>query len=136
MLGKSDAKSRVAVLLSDGENTLADILPEAAAKLAKDAGVRIHTIGLGHGVPGPFGFVALDFADLRKIAETTGGEFFQPKSDADLAAVYERIDAMEKTELEDPRYRTVDRFELPLGAGLLLLLLALLADVLLFRRTP
>ena len=86
--------------------------------------------------PTPFGFRPLDFGDLRSIAETTGGQFFQPKSDEDLKAVYERIDELEKTELEDPRYRTLDRFEWPLGVGLALLLLAVCADVLLFRRVP
>jgi Ca-activated chloride channel family protein len=136
VLAKSEAKSKVAVLLTDGETTVVDILPADGAKLAKDNGVRVHTIGLGHGQPGPFGFVPLDFADLRMIAETTGGSFFQPKTDEDLAAVYDRIDELEKTELEDPRYRTIDRFEWPLGAGLGLLLLALFAEVLLFRRIP
>lgn len=136
VLGKSQAKSKVAVLLTDGDNTITDILPADAAKLAKDSGVRVHTIGLGNGQPTPFGFQRLDFADLKTIAETTGGAFFQPKSDEDLAAVYGKIDALEKTELEDPRYRTVDRFEWPLGAGLGLLLLALCAEVLLFRRIP
>lgn len=136
VLASSKAESRVAVLLTDGENTVDDIEPEEAAKLAKDAGVRVHTIGLGHGVPTPFGFRPLDFTELRRIAETTGGTFFQPETDADLAEVYAAIDELEKTELEDPRYRTVDRFEWPLGAGLVLLLLALLADALLFRRTP
>ena len=69
VLAKSKAKSKLAVLLTDGENTVVDILPADGAKLAKDAGVRVHTIGLGNGVPGPFGFQKLDFADLRGIAE-------------------------------------------------------------------
>jgi Ca-activated chloride channel homolog len=99
--------------------------------------VRVHTIGLGRGQPTPFGgFLPLDFKELKQIAETTGGTFFQPKSDQDLALVYARIDELERSELEDPRYRTVDRFEVPLAAGLALLLLALAADVLLFRRVP
>lgn len=136
VLQKSDAKSKVIVLLTDGENTVQDIAPSDGAKLAKDAGIRVHTIGLGNGTPTPFGFQPLDFRDLRAIAEATGGQFFQPKSDRDLAAVYDRIDELEKVELEDPRYRTVDRFEWPLLAGLVLLLAALLADVLLFRRAP
>lgn len=136
VLGKSQAKSKVAVLLTDGENTVDDILPADGAKLCKDAGIRVHTIGLGHGQPGPFGFVRLDFTDLQQIAETTGGTFFQPKTDEDLAAVYARIDTLEKTELEDPRYRTIDRFEWPLGTGLALLLVALLFEVLLVRRVP
>lgn len=136
VLRTSAAKSKVVVLLSDGENNVQDILPEDAAKLAKDAGVRVHTIGLGIGQPTPFGFQPLDFTALKQVAEETGGRFFQPKSDADLAAVYERIDELEKTELEDPRYRTVDRFEWPLAVGLLTLLLAMLGDALLLRRVP
>lgn len=136
VFGKSQAKSKVAVLLTDGENTVHDILPAEGAKLAKDAGVRVHTIGLGNGTPTPFGFRPLDFTELREVAETTGGQFFQPKSDSDLAEVYQRIDQLEKTELEDPRYRMIDRFEWPLAAGLALLLLALFAEALLFRRVP
>jgi Ca-activated chloride channel family protein len=136
VLQKSKAKSRLLVLLTDGENTVDDIQPADGAKLAKDAGIRVHTIGLGNGTPTPFGFQPLDFTELRQVAEATGGTFFQPRSDADLADVYARIDELEKVELEDPRYRTVDRFEWPLGLGLSLLLLALLADALLYRRVP
>jgi len=136
VLQQSEAESKVVVLLTDGETTVLDITPEDGAKLAKDAGIRVHTIGLGNGQPTPFGFRPLDFADLRSIAETTGGQFFQPRNDDDLAVVYERIDELEKSELEDPRYRTADRFEWPLAAGLLLLLGSLLCEVFLFRRVP
>ena len=136
VLKTSKAKSRVVVLLTDGQNNVGDILPAEGAKLAKDAQIRVHTIALGNGQLMHGGFLPLDFSDLRNIAETTGGQFFQPRSDADLAEVYARIDELEKTELEDPRYRTVDNFEWPLAAGLLLMLLALLADVLVFRRVP
>lgn len=136
VLQKSKAASKVVVLLTDGETTVNDIVPLDGAKLAKDADIRVHTIGLGNGRLTPFGFRSLDFTDLRMIAETTGGEFFQPKTDDDLAAVYARIDELEKSELEDPRYRTVDHFEWPLAAGLLLLMAALLLEVFLFRRVP
>ena len=50
-----------------------DHLKEVLSKLAKDADIRVHTIGLGNGRPTPFGFRSLDFTDLRMIAETTGG---------------------------------------------------------------
>ncbi len=136
VLQKSKAKSKVVVMLSDGENNIADILPEDAAKLAKDAGVRVHTIGLGHGQATFAGFRPLDFTALKQIASTTGGRFFASKTDSDLAQVYARIDELEKTDLEDPRYRMVDRFELPLAIGLGVLLLTLLSEVLWFRRTP
>jgi Ca-activated chloride channel family protein len=137
VLQKSEAKSRVVVLLTDGETTVDDITPTEGIKLAKDAGVRVHTIGLGKGMPTPFGRMQpLEFTDLKAIARDTGGEFFQPRSDDELAAVYTRIDELEKTTIEDPRYRAVDRFEWPLGIGLVLLLVSVLAEVLLFRRVP
>lgn len=136
VLEKSNAKSKVAILLSDGQNNVDDIDPVAAAKLAKDKGVRVHTIGLGQGVPSLFGFQKLSFDELKDIAETTGGLFFAARSDSDLEEVYERINEMETSEREDPRYRTVDRFEWPLGIGLLLMFLAVLFDALIVRRVP
>jgi Ca-activated chloride channel family protein len=137
VLRKSTAKARVAVLLSDGENTVDTIDVETAVKLATDDGVRIHTIGIGRGMPTPFGgFQPLEFEALKLAAEETGGRFFQAESDADLQAVYGEIDRLEKTELEDPRYRTVDAFAWPVGIGLSVLLLALLLDVLWIRGVP
>lgn len=136
VLQKSDAKSKVVILLSDGQNNVDDIDPVEAAKLAKDKGVRVYTIGLGHGVPSVFGFQELPFDELKEIAETTGGLFFAARSDSDLEKVYERIDEMETSEREDPRYRTVDHFEWPLGIGLVLMLLAILFEALIVRRVP
>jgi Ca-activated chloride channel family protein len=136
VLEDSDAKSKVVVLLSDGENNVDAIDPADAARLAKDAGVRVHTIGLGRGRASPFGFLPLEFTSLEQIAAIADGEFFAAKSDDDLEGVYARIDELETSEREDPRYRTVDRFEGPLGLGLLLLLLGVLADALVFRRAP
>lgn len=136
VLEKSTAKSKVVILLSDGQNNVDDIDPIDAAKLAKDKGVRVHTIGLGHGVPRLFGYQELPFDELKAIAETTGGLFFAARSDSDLEKVYLRIDDMETSEREDPRYRTVDHFEWPLGIGLMLMLLALLFEALIVRRVP
>ena len=78
----------------------------------------------------------LQFESLEQIAEIADGAFFEAKSDQDLAGVYARIDELEKSEREDPRYRTVDHFELPLGLGLLLLVLGVLLDALVVRRVP
>tara|TARA_R110002094_G_scaffold141907_1_gene132447 strand:- start:3510 stop:4490 length:981 start_codon:yes stop_codon:yes gene_type:complete len=136
VLEKSDAKSKVVILLSDGQNNVDDIDPIEAAKLAKDKGVRVHTIGLGNGVPSVFGYQELPFEELKTIAETTGGLFFAARSDSDLEKVYERIDEMETSEREDPRYRTVDHFAWPLGIGLALMLLGILFEALIVRRVP
>ena len=81
-------------------------------------------------------FESLDFAALKDAASKTGGEFFTARSDKDLGEVYARIDALEKTELEDPRYRFVDGFAWPLAIGLGTLVLALLLDVLWIRGVP
>ena len=136
VLEDSDAKSKVVVLLSDGENNVDDILPSEAAAFAVDAGVRVHTIGLGRGIATGFGFRELTFDSLEMISEATGGEFFHARDDDDLAAVYARIDELEKSVREDPRYRDVDRFAWPLGVGLLLMLLAIVFDALVVRRVP
>lgn len=140
-LEDSDAPSKVVVLLTDGENNVADVMPEEAAKLAVDAGVRVHTIGLGQGLVfrDPFGRVRRqpsDFSAIEQIAETTGGRFFEAEDAEGLGDVYAAIDAMEKVELEDPRYRTSDGFEGPLLAGAALLVLAFLLDSLWIRGNP
>jgi Ca-activated chloride channel family protein len=77
-----------------------------------------------------------DFSAIEEIAAATGGRFFRAQDAGDLGEVYAAIDAMEKTELEDPRFRTTDRFLLPLLAGAALLVLALLVDLLWIRGTP
>ena len=137
LLGKSKARSRVVVLLSDGENNVPDIEPEAAAKLAKDRDVRVHAIGVGNGAPDPFGRMhPLAFTALQTIAETSGGRFFRAESEADLRAVYAGIDRMEKVELEDPRYRTTELFLLPMLAGIALAALGLLLDLAWLRGVP
>lgn len=137
LLDDGEAASKVVVMLTDGETTYRVIQPLDAAQMAEDAGIRVHTIGLGNGVPSPFGGMqAPDFREIEKVAEVTGGRFFRARSDADLEQVYEEIDRLEKVPLEDPRYRTMDAFALPLLAGLGVLLLALLLEFLWIREAP
>ncbi len=78
----------------------------------------------------------LAFDSLKQIAAKTDGEFFEARTDDDLAGVYDRINELETSERQDPRYRTVDRFEVPLAVGLALLLLGVLVDALVVRRVP
>ena len=130
-------RSRVVVLLSDGEETENVIPPEDAARLAHDAGIKVYTIGFGLGARGPFGGLReLSFDTLKEIAKTTSGEFFRARTSSDLAAVYARIDELETVELEDPRYRTVDWFDRPLLLAGGLLLLGLVLEFLWIRRSP
>ncbi len=82
------------------------------------------------------GVVEPDFGDLEEISEVTGGKFFRARSAKDLEGVYTAIDAEEKVELEDPRYRTSDWFEVPLAIGAILVLLGLLLELFWIREVP
>jgi Ca-activated chloride channel family protein len=137
VLGGSTAKSKVGILLSDGEeNPDSAINFEAGAKLCKDAGVRVHTIGVGSAQQTLLGPQEPGFQALKKVAEITDGRFFRARSADDLAEVYAEIDKMEKVELEDPRYRTTDHFAWPLLVGSVLLGLALLLELTWLRTLP
>lgn len=135
------AKSKVVLLLSDGENTAGLLDPLEAARAAAELGVRVHTIGVGTTgrVPFPqrdrFGQVGLvgvdvrlDEATLRGIAEATGGRYWNAQDKDALTRVYEEIDALEKTAVEGGAYvewRELYRHLLLPAGALLLLSLAL-----------
>ena len=116
LLADSDAKSRVVVLLTDGENTVDDITPIEAAKLAAERKVRVYTILAGRYqyVNTGFGIQAidaeLDESELRAIAETTGGTFFRARDRQDLEAIYADIEKLERTPRE--HLRSVETQEL------------------------
>ena len=103
-------KSKVLILLTDGENNAGDIDPNTAAELCKTLGIRLYTIGMGTRgtammpVPSPFGGVqmaptrvSIDEPLLRRMAETTGGQYFRATDSQSLAAIYAKIDELEKT---------------------------------------
>lgn len=137
VLSRTEGESRVAVLLSDGEETVGTVKPADAAKLAADEGVKVYAIGLGQGQRLPFGgFQPNEFTALQEIADTTGGQFFRARTEQELAQVYAVIDELETTELEDPRYRTTDRYLPILLAAGGCLLVGLLLELLVIRRVP
>jgi Ca-activated chloride channel family protein len=135
-------KSKVMILLTDGQNNAGERTPMQAAELAREWGVRIYAVGVGGGSPQrsmfPFGGRGdVDRATLRRISEATGG-FYRDASDAEsLRAVYHEIDRMEQSAFEAPRY--VDYRELfwPFAACALgcAALEAALANTV-FRRFP
>ncbi len=83
--------SRVLILLTDGEDTASHIPPLEAAKIAVGEQIKIYTIGVGD---------KLDETLLKKIAELTGGEFFNATNVNSLQQVYQRIDQLEKSETQ------------------------------------
>lgn len=113
-LKDSDAKSKVAILLTDGVNNRGYIDPELAIQIAVEFGVRVYTIGVGTNglAQSPVGKnrrgkyiydyarVNIDEALLRKIARETDGLYFRATDEQELRQVYEEIDALEKTKIE------------------------------------
>jgi Ca-activated chloride channel family protein len=140
-LKESPAKSKVVILLTDGENNAGYISPLQAAEIAKALGVRVYTVGIGtDGVvispaqrnpDGSYGFAPrftqLDTKLLEEIAEQTNGKFYRAYSEQDLEGIYEQIDRLEKTRIEVTTIRhSAEMYHWFAGAAILLLLLELL----------
>jgi Ca-activated chloride channel family protein len=130
VLESSGARSRVVVLLTDGEENVAlagkprAIAPVHAAQLCEQLGVRVYSIAAGVGRRDPSGaMIRLDTRAVRALAQRTGGTFHAAVDAANLSAIYERIDALERAPTPDPEFRTEDRHQGFLIAGLLLLVL-------------
>ncbi len=112
-LRESEAKSKVIILLTDGDNNSGSIAPETAAEIAKEYGIRVYTIGVGSrgkalspvGIY-PDGRYRFEYTDvkindesLQEIAEMTGGRYFRATDGAALANIYKEIDRLEKTKI-------------------------------------
>ncbi|GMU92975.1 MAG: BatA protein [Candidatus Hydrogenedentota bacterium] len=111
----SEAKTKVAVLLTDGRNNAGELDPITAAQIAKEYNIRVYTIGAGSSdavfVPGQDGFggflghttmttLPIDEDMLKKIAETTGGRYFRATDMASLEGAYREINELETTKVE------------------------------------
>ena len=115
----SEAKQRVMILLTDGNDTGSRVPPGKAAEIAAAESVRIYTIGVGD--PAAAGEAPLDEATLGRIAETTGGRFYRANDRESLAAVYQELDELEPLDFESESYRPKrELFHWPLAAFLLL----------------
>lgn len=148
-LKKSEAKSKVIVLLTDGSNNAGPVTPKKAAEVAKAFGIKVYTIGAGSRDKAPFIVdtvfgkqvdymeVDIDEPTLQEIAKTTGGAYFRADNTRALVSIYDQIDKLEKTEIQKKTYVDYDeRF-----AGLVWAAMGLLlAEVLLlgtrFRKIP
>jgi len=144
------AKSKVVILLSDGENTAGVVDPAEAAKTAKKFGIKIYTIGVGSTGMAPFPAVdafgrtvlrpqavRLDDKTLKMLADTTGGQYFQARDTDSLEKVYAEIDRLEKT-LSEGRLYTEYRelFQYCMLPGLACVLLEVLLAGTRFRSLP
>jgi Ca-activated chloride channel homolog len=134
-LRESEATSKVIVLLTDGVNNAGRLSPENAAQLAKGLDVRVHTVGIGTQDLAPFPMndpfggkryvqqrAVFDEAQLRRVAETTGGTYFFGKDTETLFEINRMIDEMERTEIDVSEYTRYEERFLPFLIGALILL--------------
>ena len=124
---------RVLIVLTDGVNTAGAVDPRKAAELAAHDKVRVYTIAFGgDGGRGLFGLRSggnnLDEDMLRHLAQTTGGQFFRARNSDELAGIYAQIEALEPVDVAaQPQRQRIEHYPPWLAAGLLALLLAMLA---------
>ena len=149
-LKDSDAKSRVVILLTDGENNRGKIYPLTAAEIAQTYSVRVYTIGVGAKGMAPYPVydmfgnrsvqqypVNIDEDLMTKIAEMTGGKYFRATSNTKLIEIYKEINQMEKTKTEIDSYPVYKEEFLPYAlAAFGLLIVELLLRLFIFRRIP
>lgn len=136
-LKESTAKSKVVILLTDGDNNAGFIDPKIATELAKEFEIKVYTIGLGTNgnamspvainANGTFRYanipVVINETLLKEIAADTDGKYFRATSNSKLEEIYEEINKLEKTEIEELKYTSYqeDFRALLLWAGALLI---------------
>lgn len=146
------AKSKVVILMTDGQNNAGQVPPLTAAEAAQSLGIKVYTIGVGtRGMaPMPTGRhdwlgrkeyrqvpVDIDEETLKAIAAKTGGQYYRADSADTLQRIYDQIDRLEKTEVELKKYVHVEeRLHWAVAPGLVLVLLEILLTHTLWRRLP
>ena len=144
-LRESEAKSKIIILLSDGVNNRGYIDPNSAAEIAKNMNIKVYTIGAGTNgqapYPTPYGTqmvpTEIDERLLQNIANETGGKYFRATNNDKLKSVYEEIDKMEKTILNETIFENKsDAFFPFLLTGVILLMINLLLRYTVFRTNP
>ncbi|WP_086475723.1 vWA domain-containing protein [Arenibacter amylolyticus] len=147
-LKDSKALSKVIILLTDGVNNTGFIEPQTAADLAVEFGIKTYTIAIGtngnalspvaYNADGTFRYameaVEIDEALLQSIAETTGGKYFRATDNKKLEAIYDEINKLEKTDIEEfTYYKYEEKFRPWVYLAGALLLLEWLTRITLFR---
>lgn len=147
-LRASKAKSKVVILLTDGDNNAGRVGPATAAELAKAVGVRVHTIGVGSDGPTYLPVkdpilgtrlvrmqFRLDETMLKEIAETTGGKYFRARDAQGLTAVFKSINAMERSPYRVTSFTDfTERYAIFLGLAFALLLIEIALSSTVFRK--
>jgi Ca-activated chloride channel homolog len=148
-LRSSKSKSKVVILLTDGENNGGMIDPNTAKEIAKATGVRVYTIGVGTDGYAPIPVqtiggivmqrekVNIDEKLLKQIADETGGKYFRAKDNEGLTNIYSEIDKLEKSRIEVTALKRYTEKFFPFAlAAAVLVFLELLLRMTVFRKFP
>ena len=145
-LKESQAKSKVIILLTDGVNNSGNISPQTAAEIAKKYGIRIYTIGIGRNGMAPYPLptggtamlpVEIDEQTMTKISKETGGQYFRAQKNAELDAIYQDIDKMERTKFSVKQFSRRGELYMPFAiAAMIVLLLEILLRTVVLKRLP
>ncbi|MCL1975269.1 MAG: VWA domain-containing protein [Firmicutes bacterium] len=147
-LKKSEAATKIMILVTDGDNNAGAIDPLTASKLAQELGIRIYTIGIGSDslilpvqtflgtqysqYPGGF-----DEELLQKIASNTGGQYFRAQDPKALEQVFTTINELEKTTFNDENFREYNELAYPfIMIALILITLGIILDKYIFVHIP
>ena len=137
-LKESEAKSKVIILLTVGVNNSGFVDPKTATELAKELNIKVYTVGIGTNGMADFPFskdargrlqfrkqqVEIDEELLQFIASETQGQYFRATDNSELQEIYDEIDTLEKTKIEEFKYYNYQekyRYLLFFAGGLLLL---------------
>lgn len=148
-LRTSQSKSKVVILLTDGENNGGLIDPQTAKEIAKAFAVKVYTIGVGTdgyapqpvntpmGVVMQNGKVSIDEKLLKQIATETGGKYFRAKDNEGLAGIYDEINSLEKSKVEITTLtKYTEKFFPFVIAALIFIFLEVLLQFTVFKKFP
>ena len=144
------SKSKIVILMTDGQNNAGKVPPLTAAEVAETLKVKVYTIGVGTRGTAPMPYVNvfgqkayqqvavdIDEETLTKVAQKTGGKYFRADNSESLRKIYSEIDRMEKTDVEVKKYRQYEElFGWTILAGLFVLLLEIILGQTVWRKLP
>lgn len=148
-LKNSTAKSKVIILMTDGENTGGFIDPQTAKELAKTYNIRVYTIGIGTKSMAPMPYttpfgtqvvnekVSIDEELLKQIADETNGQYYRATDNSELQKIYTSIDTLEKSKVQSTTFhKRTEQFQPWVIAAFILLFLEIFLQLTIFRKFP
>lgn len=144
------SKSKIVILMTDGQNNAGKVPPLTAAEVAQTLKIKVYTIGVGTRGTAPMPYVNvfgqkdyqqvkvdIDEETLTQVAERTGGKYFRADNSENLRKIYAEIDRLEKTDFEVKKYQQFEElFHWVILSGLFVLLLEIILSQTVWRKLP